>query len=291
VDGGADLISQIILQFRAIYLAVVASNFVVGEFNAAFKIIILFLIFNRVFLAIFYPIISRCFYDSPKQLSAVFNNVLKMVSVFSFYVGLCAIMSANFLIRTIFSLNYNLPNISSIFHLYNDKFSVHIYSNRNGERTCLYEINDGWNDCLCDESFSGGNIPRDLRGCICYCFLYYNFINLMAVNLKKWISFSLTKTMLLPSPLRIVNILLLNNFIIMPLPLKLFVITILGLSLLAHYPSGKRELIQLIQHDNKKNLPPISDTFNNGYDPKKLRKFNWHMFICDFENYVRKMRR
>jgi hypothetical protein len=61
--------------------------------------------------------------------------------------------------------------------------------------------------------------------------------------------------------------------------------------LLAHFPSGKRELIQLIQQDHKKDLPPIPDNIDNDYNPKKLRKFNWRMMISDFENYVGKTRR
>lgn len=61
--------------------------------------------------------------------------------------------------------------------------------------------------------------------------------------------------------------------------------------LLANYPSGKRELIQLIQHKHKMELPVIPETIDNGYDPKKLRKFNWRMVISDFENYFGKMRR
>jgi O-antigen/teichoic acid export membrane protein len=236
--GGADLISQIVLLFPAIYLAIAASNSAVGEFSAAFKIIILLLIFDRVFLTVFYPIISRCFYDTPEQLSSVFNNVLKMVSVFSFYVGLCAFMSADFLIQTIFGEQFlastTIFQILVVYFIFTMINSVITFTliGMEKERVYMKSLIAGMIVFAMILLLSGISLGTT-GAAIAIVFYIITSLIIMAVKLKKTISFSLTKTMLLPSLLSIVIILLFNNLIIMPLPLKLFVITILGLPLLA----------------------------------------------------------
>jgi len=235
--GGADLISQIVLQFPAIYLAIIVSNSAVGEFSAAFKIILLLLIFDRIFLTIFYPVVSRCFYESPEQLSVVFNNVLKLVSVFSFYIGLCAIISADFLIRTIFGEQFlaatTIFQILVVYFIFTMINSVLTFTLIGMEKENIYTKS------LIGGMFVFGSILL-LTGtsfgttgaAIAIVFYIITSLIIMAVNLKKMISFSLTRTLLLPSLLGIIFIFLLSDFIIVSIPLKVCVVTLFALPLL-----------------------------------------------------------
>lgn len=100
--GVAAIISQVVLQFPALQLGLIASAAEVGIYSAAFKLTALILIFDRVFYAIFFPIISDTFRNKPKMLETVFSNVLRFVSTLALLVGLCVVLSAEFLIEIIF---------------------------------------------------------------------------------------------------------------------------------------------------------------------------------------------
>jgi O-antigen/teichoic acid export membrane protein len=104
--GIAMIISQVVLQFPAIYLGIVDTASEVGIYSAAFKLTVVILIFDRVFYAIFFPTISYYFQNRRDKLDFVFKNVLKFVTALALFVGLCAILSADMLIKSIYSTNF-----------------------------------------------------------------------------------------------------------------------------------------------------------------------------------------
>jgi len=104
--GLASAISQIVLQFPVLYLAWFASHTDVGIFSAAFRMMTLLLIFDRIFYTVFFPAISRCAGQTPERLEEITNRVLKLVAISALTIGLVAIFSASWLIPLIFSAQY-----------------------------------------------------------------------------------------------------------------------------------------------------------------------------------------
>lgn len=100
--GVATLIAQLVTQFPPIYLGIVSTRADVGLFSAAYKFILFLLIFDRIFYAIFFPNISRCFKQSPERLEENVNHVLKLTTGFVLLVGLIAVISSGFFVRLIF---------------------------------------------------------------------------------------------------------------------------------------------------------------------------------------------
>lgn len=104
--GIAGLISQVVIQFPALYLGWFAGAEEVGIFSAAFRLTVLLLIFDRVFYTMFLPAISRQARQSREQLGETFNRVAKIVTVSALSVGLAAILSADWIIGLVFGSGY-----------------------------------------------------------------------------------------------------------------------------------------------------------------------------------------
>lgn len=104
--GVAGLISQVVIQFPALYLGWFAGAEEVGIFSAAFRLTVLLLIFDRVFYTMFLPAISRQARQSPEKLGETFNRVAKIVAVSALSVGLAAIISADWIIGLLFGAAY-----------------------------------------------------------------------------------------------------------------------------------------------------------------------------------------
>lgn len=104
--GMAGLISQVVIQFPALYLGWFSGPEEVGIFSAAFRLTVLLLIFDRVFYTMFLPAISRQARQSPEKLGETFNRVAKIVTVSTLTVGLAAIISADWIIGLVFGAGY-----------------------------------------------------------------------------------------------------------------------------------------------------------------------------------------
>ena len=104
--GIATIISQVVLQFPAIFLGLVSTTSEVGLYSASFKLIGLLLFFDRAFYVIFYPTISHYFQKSPEKLQYVFTNVLKLTVTFALFFGLASILCADFLIKIVFTSSF-----------------------------------------------------------------------------------------------------------------------------------------------------------------------------------------
>ncbi len=100
--GIAALIAQFVTQFPVIYLGLVVTRTDVGLFSAGFKFIFFLLIFDRIFYAVFFPNISRCFRQFPERLEENVNHVLKLTTAFVLLVGLIAVLSGDLLVRLIY---------------------------------------------------------------------------------------------------------------------------------------------------------------------------------------------
>ncbi len=98
----ASIIAGLAVSFPVIYLGIVTTNSDIGIYSAAFKIIILFLTFDRVFNALFFPKIINCINNYPEKLEGIFNSILKIIVVFSLSVGLIEIIGGNLIITLIF---------------------------------------------------------------------------------------------------------------------------------------------------------------------------------------------
>ncbi len=104
--GAASIIAQITTQFPPLFLGLVAAKSDVGLFSAAFKITVFLLIFDRVFYAIFFPRISRCFHKFPEKLEENVKYVLKITTVLVLIIGLYAILSGEFIVNWIFGSSF-----------------------------------------------------------------------------------------------------------------------------------------------------------------------------------------
>lgn len=100
--GVAALIAQLVTQFPPIYLGIVSTRTDVGLFSAAYKFILFLLIFDRIFYAVFFPNISRCFRHAPERLDTNVTHVLKLTTAFVLLVGLIAVLCSDFLVLLIF---------------------------------------------------------------------------------------------------------------------------------------------------------------------------------------------
>ncbi len=98
----ASIIAGLAVSFPVIYLGLVTTNSNIGIYSAAFKIIILFLTFDRVFNALFFPKIINCINNYPEKLEGIFNSILKIIVAFSLSVGLIEIVGGKFIITLIF---------------------------------------------------------------------------------------------------------------------------------------------------------------------------------------------
>ncbi len=104
--GVAIIIAQITTQFPPIFLGLVTTKFEVGLFSAAFKVVMFLLILDRIFYAVFFPSISRCFNNFPDKLKANVNAVLKITTVSVLIIGLYAVVSGHYIIYLIFGYSF-----------------------------------------------------------------------------------------------------------------------------------------------------------------------------------------
>lgn len=104
--GMASFISQAAIQFPVLYLGWFASQKDVGLFGAAFRLIVLMLVLDRIFYNVFFPAISRFAKRSPERLLEIVGKVAKIVVTAALIVCLLAIFSARFFVPLIFSEQY-----------------------------------------------------------------------------------------------------------------------------------------------------------------------------------------
>jgi len=100
--GTPIIMAQFVAMFPIIYLGIVAASSDVGSYSAAYKVVILFLVFDRVFNALFFPKVIHYFNESPGMLEEVLKHILKIISLFSLSISIIAIICGEILIVNIF---------------------------------------------------------------------------------------------------------------------------------------------------------------------------------------------
>jgi O-antigen/teichoic acid export membrane protein len=93
--------------FPAIYLGIVAGTSDVGIYSAAFRLISLFLIFDRVFSAVFFPKIVNAISQMPERLDEIFNRTLKIISLLALIVSIPMIIAGEIMIGIIFGAQFS----------------------------------------------------------------------------------------------------------------------------------------------------------------------------------------
>lgn len=104
--GVANLIGQITLYLPPIFLGFAMSPKEAGFYSAAAKIVILFLILDRVFSFSFFPAISKCATKTPERLNNVFNQTLKWIVIVVILFGFSGILLGKYLVLFVFGKEY-----------------------------------------------------------------------------------------------------------------------------------------------------------------------------------------
>lgn len=104
--SAASIITQLVIQFPVIYLGIVLSNSAAGIYSAAYKIIILILVVDRVFNALFFPKIVQYIHNKTENLGETFNRILKIISVLGLSVLLISIILAETVVATVFGTEF-----------------------------------------------------------------------------------------------------------------------------------------------------------------------------------------
>ena len=105
--GMASYLSQFIVAFPVIYIAYIAGNSKAGIFSAAFKMIGLFLIFDRVFATLFLPKITGVISNTKSSLEEIFGTVLKIVVTFTLIISMILYLFSDFIILKVFGSDYS----------------------------------------------------------------------------------------------------------------------------------------------------------------------------------------
>lgn len=100
--GLASLLSQLAIMFPAIYLGIVSTTSDVGIYSAAYRLIGLFLIFDRVFVTVFFPKMVNTITQIPERMEELFNRTLKIISVFALIISVPMVVGGGAMINFIF---------------------------------------------------------------------------------------------------------------------------------------------------------------------------------------------
>jgi len=105
--GMASYLSQFIVAFPVIYIAYISGNSKAGIFSAAFKMIALFLVVDRVFVTLFLPKIIGVVSNVENSLEEIFGTVLKIVVSFTLVVSMFLFLFSDLIILKVFGSDYS----------------------------------------------------------------------------------------------------------------------------------------------------------------------------------------
>jgi O-antigen/teichoic acid export membrane protein len=100
--GFANLIAQVVLQFPIIYLTIFESSADAGFYSIAFRVIVVFLMLDRVYYTLFFPIISRSVEEGRDVLHRRFYRAIKFIALIGFFLGTVFIISGSRLFPLLF---------------------------------------------------------------------------------------------------------------------------------------------------------------------------------------------
>jgi O-antigen/teichoic acid export membrane protein len=100
--GISSVISQVVAQFPVIFLGFISTASEAGLYSAAYKIILLILVLDRVFSALFFPKITAVFNCSREEFELMLNRIFRIVSIIGLSVLMLVIISSSTLVHVLF---------------------------------------------------------------------------------------------------------------------------------------------------------------------------------------------
>ena len=104
--AGASVIAQIVIMFPVIFIGIAIGRADAGIYSAAFKIIILILVLDRVFNALFFPKIVNHINYMPEKVEDIFKTVLKIICFASTSIALIMLLIGKPIIVFIYGDEY-----------------------------------------------------------------------------------------------------------------------------------------------------------------------------------------
>ncbi len=104
--GLATVLNQITLNLPAIILGIFTTNIDVGAYSAAYKIILMLLIIERVFHYVFFPVLTRQYKENPAQLRSSFTLLTKVMAVITSLVLVICFIFTRSIIVLVFGAGY-----------------------------------------------------------------------------------------------------------------------------------------------------------------------------------------
>jgi O-antigen/teichoic acid export membrane protein len=111
--GLAGIFVMIYYWIDSIMLSIMVGNEVVGWYNAAYRIIFIFLSFHTIFIISIFPVMSKFFKTSNKALKFAFERSFKYLLIISIPIAIFTTLLANKIVLFIFGANY-IPSIIAL---------------------------------------------------------------------------------------------------------------------------------------------------------------------------------
>lgn len=100
--GLATIFNQVALYLPAVALGIMHSKVEVGFYSAAYKIIAMLLIIERVFYFVFFPVISRQYRNAKSKLSHSFAFLTKLLFMITIPIAVCGVIMTENIIHFIY---------------------------------------------------------------------------------------------------------------------------------------------------------------------------------------------
>ncbi len=217
----ASIITQSVIQFPVIYLGIVSSNSAAGVYSAAYKIIILILVVDRVFSALFFPKIVKYIHNRTENLDVTFNKILKIISGLGLSVLIIFLVLAEIVVETIFGIEFKEAVLifmillgSFYFTLLNSIFTYTLIA-MNREKVYVFALT-----CGAVVFFAGIILLTNFFGvagtAVSYVLFESTSFIVMGAILKKNISINIFRIVALPVSFTIILKFTLFTFISLP---------------------------------------------------------------------------
>lgn len=199
----ANAITQFVTMFPVIYIGIVLTESDAGLYSAAYKLIVLFLVFDRVFNALFFPKIIKCVKETPDNLENIFNKILRIITTLTFSLALFIIVLNEHLIEIIFGSSF--VDAASAFKILTGVFiftlinSVFTYTLVAMNKESIYTASLFWSMVIflvVTFVFTGSH--GLVAPAIALVIFEMSSLLLMANKLRREVSFNFIRTVVLP---------------------------------------------------------------------------------------------
>ena len=117
--GLAIIFNQVTISLPAIVLGVFKTNYEVGIYSAGYKIVFMFLIIERVFYYVFFPILSKQHRQNPEKLASSFNFLTRFLFALTIPIAVGGLMLAPGIINFVYGRAFvEAVNVLRILFLY-----------------------------------------------------------------------------------------------------------------------------------------------------------------------------